>query len=266
MAGHEDRAVSHGVFLSHRGRLWAFHATFTGVRRNVRMEAYLLREETGAWESRGIAAGEGFWPMGEPRMMEDGNFILPGIIVGRGNPAAVALSRGEDLTRWDVVAIPRPEGLRMWGESAVLIRKNEVINIARYGGRALALASRSRDFGRTWTAVRESNLPMTPSKPYTGVLSNRRRYLIGTTTADCGMNRFPLTIALTRPGEMVFSKVFRIRDRSRPGATGNHQEAKLAYPYAAEYDGNLHVIYSAGRRPANENDAELAVIPVRELS
>lgn len=45
-----------------------------------------------------------------------------------------------------------------------------------------------------------------------------------------------------------------------------HQDAKLAYPYAAEYHGNLHVMYSAGRRPGNENDAELAVIPVRELS
>jgi transposase InsO family protein len=42
-------------------------------------------------------------------------------------------------------------------------------------------------------------------------LRNRQRYLICTTTADSGRRRSPLTIAVTRPGENVFRKVFVIR-------------------------------------------------------
>lgn len=40
---------------------------------------------------------------------------------------------------------------------------------------------------------------------------------------------------------------------------------KLCYPYAAEYDGQIYVVYSVGHLPANQNSAELAVIPVKDL-
>ena len=80
------------------------------------------------------------------------------------------ISHGDDFTQWDVVAISQSEGLeRMWGESAVIVAGNEITNIARYGAKAVALVSVSCDFGRTWTPMRQSNLPMTPSKPYAHV-------------------------------------------------------------------------------------------------
>ena len=49
---------------------------------------------------------DGFWPMQEPLKMADGNWIMSGIHVGDGNPAAVAVSRGDDLTKWEQVRIP----------------------------------------------------------------------------------------------------------------------------------------------------------------
>jgi hypothetical protein len=228
------------------------------------MEAFVLDEEASLWKSRGVVAAEGFWPMAEPVKMDDGNWILAGLRVGAGNPAAVAISKGDDFTRWSVVPIPKPEGIKMWGESAIIVDGEEVLNLSRYGGKAVALVSVSRDYGRSWTEMRESNLPMATSKPYAGVLSTGQRYLIGNTTAGCGHSRDPLTIAVSRPGEKLVSKVWIIR-RGQQEGLDDPDGTRLCYPYAAEYDGHLYVVYSVGHLPANQNSAELAVIPVKEL-
>jgi hypothetical protein len=118
---------------------------------------------------------------------------------------------------------------------------------------------------------------MAPSKPYCGTLSDGRNYLIGTTTADGGHKRAPLTISLTRPGESVFSSVFAIRRSECPGwSVESHPDCQLAYPYAVEYKGRLYVGYSnngggvgrvgEGRELWNNNSAELAVITVADLA
>ena len=269
-AGEGNRAVSHGVFLSHGGVLWAFHGSFFDRLKKVHTRAYTLDEPTGRWQARGVVAQEGFWPTQEPVRMDDGNWIMAGISVGDGyggpdDPAAVAVSRGDDFTRWQVIAIPKPKGLEMWGESTVIVDGREVLNIARYR-KPVALVSTSRDYGRTWSTVRESNLPMAASKPYAGVLSTGQRYLICTTTADSGNRRWPLTIAVGRPGEKRFSKVYRIRDDVFDGPGESHAGARLSYPYAAEYGGKLYVVYSNdAARGGNRNSAELAVIPVEKL-
>jgi hypothetical protein len=117
---------------------------------------------------------------------------------------------------------------------------------------------------------------MATSKPYTGMLSTGQRYLICTTTADSGGRRSPLTIALSRLGEEMFSKVFLIRHALFPDGPGeSHSNAKLSYPYAVEHNGKLYVGYSnsgggagrvgEGRELWNNNSAELAVIPIDGL-
>ncbi len=281
-AGADGRqAVSHGVFLSHRNRLWAFHGAYHGTMVDVHTRAYLLDDKTGEWEHRGVVIEGGFWPLQEPLKMVDGNWIMSGISVNRRcpdegiHPAAVAISHGEDLTAWDLVVIPcRAEG-RIWGESTVYMDGPTVINIARYGEKALALVAVSNDCGRTWTPSRPGHLPMTTSKPYAGTLSTGEHYLIGTTTADGEHRRSPLTIALTRPGETGFSRVFVIRHAVFPSGPGeSHEGAALSYPYAIEHDGKLYVGYSnngggagrvgEGRELWNNNSAEIAVIPIKE--
>jgi hypothetical protein len=69
---------------------------------------------------------------------------------------------------------------------------------------------------------------------------------------------------LTEPGGGPFNTVYRIRDGIRPGKTSG-VESGLAYPYAAEHDGSLYVVYSVGR-PANENALELAIIPLSSMT
>jgi len=85
------------------------------------------------------------------------------------------------------------------------------------------------------------------------------------------------TLAVTRPGETLFSKVFVIRHAVFPEGPGESSVgAKLAYPYAIEHEGHLYVAYSnsgdgsirvgIGRERSNNNSAELAIIPIGKLS
>ena len=192
------------------------------------------------------------------------------------NLAAVAISHGDDLTKWDLVVIPRDGELKMWGESTVFLDGKNVVNIARYGEQAKALVAYSTDYGRTWTKSTPSNLAMATSKPYAGTLSTGENYLICTTTANSGKRRAPLTIALTRPGETTFTKVLIIRNSLFPEGPGeSHRNAGLAYPYAIEHQGKLDGGYSnsgggvgrvgEGRQRWNNNSGELAIIPISEL-
>ncbi len=266
-----ELAVSHGVFLVHGSVLWAFHGAFYGKMGHVHTRAYQYDEAIGAWRKHGVVVEDGFWPMQEPRLMADGNYIMAGVRVGNGyggadDPAAVAISVGNDLTQWERVEIPKPAELEMWGESSVLLDGARILNIARWR-EPVALAAVSEDYGRTWTTMRRTNLPMAASKPYTGTLSTGRRYLVCTTTADSGNRRAPLTIALSGGNEPVFSRIWRIRGavHDGPGESGEH--CAFSYPYALEHDGRLYVGYSNdGGRGRNLNSAELAVIPVAALT
>lgn len=270
-AGDEpDLAISHGVFLAHEGILWAFHGAFYGRMRDVHTRAYLLDESSGSWKPKGIVAKDGFWAMQQPQRMNDGNWIMSGISVAEGyggtnDPAAVAISHGDNLTRWDVIKIPKPPAMEMWGESCVIVDGANILNISRYRN-PIALAASSGDFGRTWSTMRESNLPMVASQPSAGILSTGKRFLVCTTSADSGNRRYPLTIAVSDPGENTFSRIYRIRDAIHDGPGESVHNAALAYPYAVEHEGKLYVGYSnSGGRGANRNSAELAIIPIESL-
>ncbi len=268
-AGQDNLGVSHGVFLSHQDQLWAFHGAFYDRFQRTHTRAYVLDEASGNWQPQGVVVGDGFWPMQEPLKMNDGNWIMAGARVPFGYQGmegclpAVAVSHGDDLTRWDLVVIPtRPGVRRVWGESTVIVDGPKILNISRWGRRARALAAVSDDFGRTWTLSGPSNLPMATSKPYAGRLSTGQNYLVCTTTADSGGRRSPLTIAVSRPGEEAFSRVFVIRHAVFPDGPGpSNPQAALCYPYAVEHAGKLYVGYAV----KNYQTAEMAVIPVDRL-
>ena len=76
--GEGDLGVSHGVFLSHKDRLWAFMGAFYDKFQRTHTRAYTLNENTGDWEPQGVVVDAGFWPMQEPQKMADGNWIMAG--------------------------------------------------------------------------------------------------------------------------------------------------------------------------------------------
>ena len=267
-AGEGDLGVSHGVFLSHAGRLWAFMGAFYDEFQRTHTRAYSLNETTGAWETQGVIIENGFWPMQEPQRMANGNWIMAGARISNGydiagDLPAVAISHGEDLTKWDLIVIPAAAGLgKIWGESTVVVEGQRILNISRYGRKAIALLSMSEDYGRTWTPTAPSNLLMATSKPYAGILSTGQRFLVCTTTADTGGKRSPLTIAVGKPGGSLFSKVFLIRSSvcdKTPGVSAPN--ADFSYPYAVEHEGKLYIGYTHKSHAANE----LAVIPMEQL-
>ncbi len=274
----ETEGRSHGVFLSYEGALWAFLGRFGAGYANLRTEAFLLVKEPKShedaeitWESKGMVA-EGFWPCDRPLRMNGGNWIMAGARIPDGPKhayPAVAISRGSDLTHWDVVALPVPDKFReIWGETTIFAEPEEITAIVRGAWEHdYALVSSSHTFGRTWTELAESNLPMPCTKAFAGHLSTGQRYVIGTFVRDHSRARHPLTIAVGKPGEKQLSQVFRIRDdvfsqgpgESAPGAA-------LSYPYAVEHDGALYVAYSNdGGRGRNLNSAEMAIIPLVSL-
>lgn len=267
--GEGNLGVSHGVFLPHKDKLWAFMGAFYDRFQRTHTRAYTLNETSGAWEPRGVVIDAGFWPMQEPQKMADGNWIMAGARVSHGfdvvgDLPAVAISEGDDFTKWKMVLIPAAKGVgNIWGESTVIVEGKRIINISRYGTKALALVSVSDDHGRTWTPTAPSNLPMATSKPYAGILSTGQRYLVCTTTADTGGKRSPLTIAVSKPGESVFSKVFVIRRSVFPEGPGvSDPRADFSYPYAVENDGKLFIGYTHKSHAANE----LAVVPIKSLA
>jgi hypothetical protein len=45
--------VSHGVFLSHQGQLWAFHGAYRDTRQETHTRAYVLDEASQVWKVQG---------------------------------------------------------------------------------------------------------------------------------------------------------------------------------------------------------------------
>ncbi|MEM7386569.1 MAG: exo-alpha-sialidase, partial [Verrucomicrobiota bacterium] len=262
--GSDDLAVSHGVFHRDGDTLWAFLGAFEGTRKNVRTRAYRFDDDNQQWISEGDVIGDGFWPMEEPRRLSNGNWLMSGLIVGKGNPPGVAITRGDDLTDWIVSKLKPAKPAKVWGESTTWLQDHRLVNVSRFGEQARALVAISEDLGKTWSAPEPSNLPMVTSKPYAGRLRSGHAFLLGTSTADSGHRRSPLTIAISPPGDSTFNRVWTIREAVFPEGPGeSHPGAALAYPYAIEHEENLYVAYSnnGGRKGHNLNSAELAVIP-----
>ena len=225
---HGELATSSGVFLLREEELWAFNGAFYGKGRaggRVHTRAYAagaesVRKGEPEWRHRGVVAWDGFWPLQEPLAMENGRYVVGGVSVGGGDGGntipAVGLVDARDPTLWEVVRLPFAEDI--WGESCVIVDGAEVLLIARSNkSRLRALAAESSDYGRTWSELRDTNLPMIDSKPDSGTLSTGRRYLINTICSDVGeAGRNPLTIVLSEKGEWRFAKAFRVIDSRQP--------------------------------------------------
>lgn len=274
-------AVSHGVLLVHEDTLWSFNASFHNIMQELHTKAYYWDRKNKNWVLKGVVAKDGFWPLQQPVQMDNGEWIMAGASVGKETVPAVAICRNNDFLQWEVNKIPL--SVQIWGESSIIANGKNILLIARSGtltpvfkgySHPLAWVSLSNDYGHTWSELQPSNLPMADTKPYTGILSTGQRYLIATMSADAGTRRSPLTIAVSKPGQHTFSKIFAIRHAEQDkGSVESDKRASLAYPYAIEYRRHLYVVYSnsGGRHGKerefwNNNSAELAIVPIKELA
>jgi hypothetical protein len=255
-------SFNHPVLFPHQGRLWGF---FTRWEKELpRTEMFALNEATQSWESLGKHI-PGFLPFTPPHKLSDGNWIMGGEL--HWFESAVAISRGDDFTRWEVVQIPRPETIKLQFPETTLMEQNgALVAICRPKEARTAPAAISKDQGRTWTPLRLSNFPLAASKPLCGQLSTGQQYLI---TDNLEQGRALLSIAVTAPGGQRFCRVWKIRHQQSPkrrllagqdgkSMAGNNTE--WSYPAAVEHEGKLYVIYTQGKE-----DCAMSIIPVSAL-
>ena len=251
---------SHGVLFVHKGELWTICARFglgTSGRRfpGLHGEAFVLNEQTNRWRSRGVVM-ENCWPYDEPVRMPNGSFITGG--QDKDGLPVVAISHGDDLTKWDTISIPYDPRLQpSFAETTVCSNGDRMTAVIRGGG-GIAWVSTSNDNGRSWTKARASNMPMPRAKAYLGKLSTGQMYFV----SNLG-DRNALIITVSRPGETTLCSVWRIRHgkSEAPRFPGRAKSKQWSYPYAHEYDGKLYIVYSVGKE-----ECGLTVVPVESLS
>jgi len=252
---------SHGVLFRHRDELWTICSRFgtgepNGRRfRGLRGEAFVLDEKANQWKSRGIVM-RNCWPYDEPVRMGNGSYITGG--QDKDGYPVVAMSRGDDFTKWDSVLIPFPPQLKpSFAETTVWADGAHVMAVIR-GGAGVAWVSTSDDHGKTWAKARPSNLPMPRAKAYLGRLSTGQLYLVSNYR-----NRDTLCISVGKPGAKTLSHMWRLRHgKSGPPRFPGHAKGKQwSYPYAHEHKGKLYVVYSIGKE-----DCGLTVVPLASLA
>ena len=250
---------SHGVLFVHNDELWTICSRF-GVGALGRKfpglagEAFVLNEPTNQWKSRGVVM-DNCWPYDEPVRMANGNLITGG--QDRDGLPVVAISRGDDLTRWDSVLIPFDPQLKpSYAETTVWAEGTHVVAVIR-GGLGVAWVATSDDCGQTWSKARPSKLPMTRSKAYLGKLSTGQLYLLSNLR-----NRDTLVISVGKPGEQTLGRMWRIRHGKSepPRFPGKGKFKQWSYPYGYEHDGKLFVVCSIGKE-----DCGLSILPIDSL-
>ena len=262
IAQYSERKIFYvpNVFLSYKDRLWTFALRMTGHDLPTKLEAFVLDESSNRWQSMGVIA-DLFLPNCAPVKMSDGHWVMAGRVADRPGEQplrpAVAMSQGDRLLRsWKVIPLSAPGQTFAFPETTLLVEGKKLTAFFR-SLKKVVLVSVSTDFGHTWTPPAKSNFPVVDSKMFAGTLSTGQHYLISNTPGR-PHGRDLLTIAVTKPGESVFSKMWKIRD-------GYAEELKAgpqwSYPSAIEHDGQLFVVYTS-----EKHHCAMSVIPVKSLS
>ena len=206
------------------------------------------------------ASVPGFHPLSRPQRVSGGwlmggqfNLIQP----------RIARSHGDDLTRWDVVEIPSgPEHRLNFAETALVVDGQAVTAYVRSALEAV-FVSQSGDVGRTWSRLRQSNLPMSSSKTCAGRFSTGQRYLALNLRAENLGDRDVLAIAVSAPGGQYFRKLVLVRKGPSPSPRlpGYCKGPQWSYPSVAEHEGTVYVTYSV-----TKEDCCLTMLPLAEFA
>ncbi|MCC7492901.1 MAG: exo-alpha-sialidase [Fimbriimonadaceae bacterium] len=261
--GHVCR--NHGELVSDGQALHGFVARFRyggpDIFTELVTERYTLSDA--GWQGGGAVAAD-FWPFTKPLRTAAGHWVMLG--VNHDTYPVAALSAGDCWDRWQVVPIPAPAGL-IFVEPGLWVAGDRCRAVCRYQARSaqqpvtvgeVALVADSLDGGRSWTLAAPSNLPLAHSKVWCGHLSSGQRYLIGNLR-----NRDTLFLAVSRPGEELLCRAWRLRHgRSpEPRQAGRCKDPQWSYPSAVERDGELFVAYSVAKE-----DCALSIVPLAALT
>ncbi len=267
-----SKSASHGGLFTYKDRLYAFlpaaefYDTADWTKWDVDCELHIYNDDMKCFEYLATCAKD-FWPLSCPEICENGNLVLAGLTKGR---ASVAVCKG-DITSWETVRLEREPEEASFSESAQFTQKNTVTVISRNDnrlapdtigkiedGRHMLAFAVSVDGGNTFSKSCESGVFASPSKPFAGVLSDGRAYLIFDNLLENRLSRRRLLMAVGEKGESTFSKLYTLD--TRIGA--------LSYPYATEVDGKLYIAYSSSvgdHVEGNANNLKIAILDICDI-
>lgn len=251
-------------FLSLDGVLYAFVSNMEGGPDLVtRCEVFRLNEKSNSWESSGFVTGP-FLPNCPPVRMGNKNFIMSGRMAGKPGEKptipAVAISHGDKVTdNWDVIPLnykgklPKDEHPE-YPETTVLADGENITAFVRNHSKYPILFL-SNDYGVTWSEPYLHNFPFASSKIFAGTLSTNQHFVISNIVSEG--YRDLLTLAVTKPGEKQFSKIWKIRKGYSASLKGG---SEWSYPCATEYAGKLYIVYTS-----EKHHCCLTIVPVSSL-
>ncbi|MDR2704948.1 MAG: glycoside hydrolase [Planctomycetaceae bacterium] len=251
-------------FLSHEGTLYAFVGIMVGGHDLIKScGVYSLDEKTNRWIfHREIA--ERFLPLTEPVKMTDGNFIMGGRITSKFGlkpfiPAVLISNGNKIVADWKVVPIHATSYLADCPETALIVEDCHITAFSRNEKSLYPFIHYSNDYGQHWDAIINTTFLASPSKLYAGKTSTDQRFLLFNVakTKTGHAERRVLGIAVSKPGEKVFSKIYKVRDDSDGIIKSSF------YPCAIEFDKKMYIVYTAiiaGRRHCC-----LSKIPIESL-
>lgn len=266
-ADREERNIMYVpvALFSHRETLYAFVTHMKGGPDLVHAcEAFVLDEQSSTWVSRGIIAGP-FIANCPPLPLADGDFLMAGRMAEspgqKPTIPAVAISRGDALTQpWRLVPLTAADAWKsdprvVYPETTVIVEQDKLTAVVRRE-RDSSLLFFSDDQGRSWSGPHEHNFPMESAKIHAGTLSTGQRYVLCNLPGG-RVRRDMLVLAVSRPGEKTYSKLWKIRD----GHSENLRAGpEWSYPSAIEHDGRLWVVYTS-----EKHHCVMTHIPVKLL-
>ena len=262
-------------FLTLDATLYAFTNQEHGTERPVDCILLSWDKTNRKWVEHGPIA-ERFLAMQQPMLMDNGNFVMSGSYAARPGQVnatvpVVYISQGKDIEKpWRRVLLDTAKRVNVFAETAVVVDGKNLLAVTRLEKNPFPNFYESNDFGESWRKIENKTFAASHSKFAAGTLSTGYRYIIynlprfkrnddGNILTE-GMNRgrHTLVIAVAKPGEKAFSRIWKISD-----VTQSTAQKASHYPCAVEHEGMLYVTYTGGHKLRN---CGFTAIPVASLS
>ena len=258
------RSASHGVFFAHAESLYYMlpAVDFTTGAWVITCELFKFDEGKQDWDYVSDIAS-GFWPNCAPQKTSGG-------WIASGGSGKVYMSDGDNIEApWKQIKIQMTlkaseTSCAVSGDNVFLIARPKVAtyettSLGTDTSRFKLVVSKSVDGGVSFSPFDYSDIVASPSRTYSGFLSDGRMYVIFNQDYNRAESRNRLLIAVGEKGSMDLSKLYVVEEYTRP----------LSYPYAVERDGILYIGYSKGVGTGpnvNHNNEVVTLVPISNFN
>ncbi|MDR1570358.1 MAG: glycoside hydrolase [Oscillospiraceae bacterium] len=273
----EEHFVPPSLFV-HEGKLYAVvtrmgHNSLTD--QTDSLDLYVMRDEND-WR-KVSALGGGLVMTAAPVLMDNGCYAA-GVWMSKRDEtpsfAAVFISQGMDIEKpWRCVPVYDPLlpgaldlrcaeiGIIVDGAQITAYVRDDIGHPGDPSGGGHAYVFVSSDYGESWSPPVLMDNRIGNAKLYAGKLSSGCRYVIY--NDDRGFfDRSLLLIAATEPGEMEYTKVYKVFEDGIPEFGGRGY--RWFYPCSIEYKGRLYIACTM-EEAGHVRSAAVARIPVESL-